>query len=201
MICFLSIASDRACLTRSLVMGSSFTAGRKVPQNWNMACIVPGTAMTSSPPRDAPSMVSGLIEAIAASPVRTMATRVGFLRDLQDVQVLEVRPTAPVRIIDGLELKPVAGYAAYEFPWATADRLLAELLLADRLDVFLRHDGAFVATARLRAAGRPICGLWVLTRTVRSSTTSMLLKERRIEAAAAASELGAICRSRLNFTS
>ena len=38
--------------------------------------MVPGTASTSSPARVAPIMVSGPIEAIAASPVRTMATRV-----------------------------------------------------------------------------------------------------------------------------
>ena len=38
--------------------------------------MVPGTDSTSSPPREALSMVSGPIEAIAASPVRTMAMRV-----------------------------------------------------------------------------------------------------------------------------
>ena len=38
--------------------------------------MVPGTDSTSSPAREAASMVSGPIEAIAASPVRTMATRV-----------------------------------------------------------------------------------------------------------------------------
>ena len=57
------------------------------------------------------------------------------------------------------------------------------------------------ATARLSDGGSPICGVFVTTRTVRSSTTSMLLIVRRSVAAADASELGAICRCRLNFTS
>ena len=38
--------------------------------------MVPGTDSTSSPPRTALRMVSGPIEAIAASPVRTIAMRV-----------------------------------------------------------------------------------------------------------------------------
>ena len=57
------------------------------------------------------------------------------------------------------------------------------------------------ATARDRAAGRPICGPAVCTFTVRSSTTSMFLMMRRMLAAADASEFGLIWRSRLNLTS
>ena len=58
-----------------------------------------------------------------------------------------------------------------------------------------------VATARLSAAGNPICGVTVLTRSVRSSGTSMLLMMRFSVALAEASDCGDIWRSRLNLAS
>ena len=112
-----------------------------------------------------------------------------------------MRRAAPVRVVDRLELDAVARHAAHEFPRAAADRLLAELLLADLLDVVLRHDRAFrrhrAAQRRRQADLRPT-GVDAQGQVVE---TSMLLMILRSVAAAEASDFGLIWRSRLNFTS
>jgi len=82
-----------------------------------------------------------------------MATRVLSSGTSSTCKVLEVRPAAPVRCVDGGELDAIARHVAHELPGTAADRLLAELLLAHFLDVGLGHDGAF-RRHRARQAGR-----------------------------------------------
>ena len=84
-------------------------------------------------------------------------------------------------VVDRGELDAVARHVAHELPGAAADRLLAELLLADLLDIGLGHDGALGRhrARQRRPAGRS-AGWWCCTFTVRSSITSMLLMVRRM---------------------
>src|SRR6185437_12055135 len=65
-----------------------------------------------------------------------------LLRHQEDREILEVRPAAPMRRGHRGELDAVARHVADELPGAAADRLLAELLLADLLDIGLGHDRA-----------------------------------------------------------
>src|SRR5262249_55683905 len=77
-----------------------------------------------------------------------------LLGDLEDVQVLEVGTATPMRMPDDLELDPIARDAANKFPWAAANGVPAELLLADRLEVLPRHYRAFRRNGAAQSRGK-----------------------------------------------
>src|SRR5215831_10996821 len=83
-----------------------------------------------------------------------------FLRDLEDVQVLEVWTATPMRVADGFELDSVARHTVNKFPGTAPNRPLAELLLTHRLEVNLGHDGALRCNGAAERRGK--AELWLV---------------------------------------
>src|SRR4051812_38702748 len=113
-----SIASDSASRTFGFAIGLFFWSGRKAPQNWKRACIVPGTETTSRPERAGTAhrfRPDRYDPGLAGTRHRDAGA---FLRHQQDLQILEMGRAVPMRVIDRLELDPVTRHVAHEFPRA-----------------------------------------------------------------------------------
>ena len=195
------MASDKACRTRGLVIRVVLHGGapRAVELEHGLHGGRNGQHLEPSTSRAEHRLRADRGNRSLAGPHHGDAR--ALFGDLQNMQALEAGTAAPMGVVHGLELEPVAGDAANEFPRTAANGLLELLLLAYRLEVLLGHDRAFRRNGTAQGRGKAELRL-VGVDAHRQVVDDVDALDRAAHRAGRRRErFGDIWRSRLNFTS